>query len=59
MAKKVKAHKYHNRDEFLHDMELIEENSVAYNGEESQFTEKAKRLVRICRDTLEEVGRLT
>ena len=55
VAKKVKAHKYHNRLEFLHDIDLILENSVAYNGEESQFTEKARALGRICRDTLEEV----
>jgi hypothetical protein len=56
VAKKVKAHKYHNREEFLYDVDLILENSIAYNGEESQFTEKARALGRICRDTLEEVN---
>lgn len=57
VAKKVKAHKYHNREEFLYDVDLILENSIAYNGEESQFTEKARALGRICRETLEEVSK--
>ena len=56
VAKKIKAHKYHNRSEFMHDVELILENSVAYNGAESQFTEKARAMVRICQETLEEVS---
>lgn len=56
IAKKVKAHKYHNRQEFLYDVDLILENSIAYNGQESQFTEKAKNLGQICRETLEEVN---
>ena len=55
VAKKVKAHKYHNRKEFLDDVDLILENSIAYNGAESQFTEKARALGRICAETLEEV----
>ena len=55
VAKKIKNHKYHNRTEFLQDVELILENSIAYNGQESQFTEKAKALVRITSDTLDEV----
>ena len=56
VAKKIKAHKYHNRTEFLHDLDLILENSIAYNGQESQFTEKAKALGRIAAETLEEYG---
>jgi len=56
VAKKVKAHKYHNRNEFLHDIGLILENSIAYNGETSQFTEKARALGRISAETLEEVS---
>ena len=55
VAKKIKCHKYHNRSEFLRDIELILENSVAYNGIESEFTEKAKALLKICAVTLEEV----
>ena len=55
VAKKVKAHKYHNRKEFLDDVDLILENSIAYNGAESQFTEKARALGRICAETIEEV----
>lgn len=56
IAKKVKAHKYHNREEFLHDIDLILENSIAYNGQESQFTERARSLGRLCRETLEGVS---
>jgi len=56
VAKKIKCHKYHNRSEFLRDIELILENSVAYNGIESEFTEKAKALLKICAVTLEEYG---
>lgn len=56
VAKKIKNHKYHDRTEFLSDIELILVNSIAYNGQESQFTEKAKALVQICAETLEEVS---
>lgn len=56
VAKKIKNHKYHDRTEFLSDIELILVNSIAYNGQESQFTEKAKALVQICAETLEEYG---
>lgn len=56
VAKKIKNHKYHDRTEFLGDIELILVNSIAYNGQESQFTEKAKALVQISADTLEEYG---
>ena len=55
VAKKIKAHKYHNRIEFIQDIELILENSIAYNGIESQFTDKARNLVRISTETLDEV----
>ncbi|KAL0280152.1 UNVERIFIED_CONTAM: hypothetical protein PYX00_001531 [Menopon gallinae] len=54
IAKKVSSHKYHNRKEFLADVELILENCIAYNGKESPFTLKAEALVRVCKQTLEE-----
>lgn len=49
IAKKVSSHKYHNRKEFLSDVELILENCIAYNGKESPFTLKAEALVRACK----------
>lgn len=49
------AHKYHNRHEFLRDIEQILENCTVYNGKESPFTQKAELLVKVCKETLDEV----
>ncbi|KAG5898078.1 hypothetical protein JTB14_001783 [Gonioctena quinquepunctata] len=54
ITKRVAAHKYHSRHEFLVDIEQILENCVLYNGKDSAFTEKAERLVKMCRATLDE-----
>ncbi|KAL3284682.1 hypothetical protein HHI36_018831 [Cryptolaemus montrouzieri] len=54
ICKRVAAHKYHSRFEFLGDIEQILENCVLYNGKDSPFTEKAEQLVKVCRSTLEE-----
>jgi len=54
ITKNIKAHKYHNRDDFLTDVELLLHNSVAYNGPDSQFSRKAQQIVDICRTTLQE-----
>lgn len=54
IAKKVAAHKYHNRRDFLADMELIYENSLKYNGKNNAFTEKAEAVVRACKADLEQ-----
>ncbi|XP_034951275.1 transcription initiation factor TFIID subunit 1 [Chelonus insularis] len=54
IAKKVAAHKYHSRYEFLHDVEQILENCALYNSKESSFTKKAETLVRVCKETLDE-----
>lgn len=50
------GHKYHNRKEFLADINLILENSIAYNGEDSEFTQQAKRLISVASESLEEVN---
>lgn len=50
------AHKYHNRHEFLVDVQQILENCILYNGKDSPFTQKAEQLVKIAKDTLEEVS---
>lgn len=55
MANKVKEHRYQNRQDFLNDMDRMVENSITYNGEESHFTEKAKRLGSICRHIFDKV----
>lgn len=54
IIKNVKAHKYHNRDDFFYDVELLYKNSLQFNGSESQFTQKAKEIVEACRAALEE-----
>ncbi|XP_025829249.1 transcription initiation factor TFIID subunit 1 [Agrilus planipennis] len=54
ISKKVAAHKYHSRQEFLNDVQQILENCVLYNGKESVFTQKAEVLVKVCKATLDE-----
>lgn len=54
ITKNIKAHKYHNREDFLGDVELLYQNSITYNGPDSQFTKKAQQIVDICRSTLQE-----
>ncbi|CAH1372514.1 unnamed protein product [Tenebrio molitor] len=54
ISKKVAAHKYHSRHEFLNDIEQILQNCILYNGRDSPFTEKAEQLVKICKATLYE-----
>ncbi|PNF40464.1 Transcription initiation factor TFIID subunit 1 [Cryptotermes secundus] len=56
IAKKVSSHKYHNRYEFLADIERILENCILYNGKDSTYTQKAEKMVNVCRTTLEEYG---
>lgn len=50
------GHKYHNRKEFLADINLILENSIAYNGEDSEFTQQARKLVSMATESFEEVN---
>ncbi|XP_022251880.1 transcription initiation factor TFIID subunit 1-like isoform X3 [Limulus polyphemus] len=54
IIKNTKSHKYHNREDFFCDVELIHKNSVLFNGQESQFTKKAKEIVDTCRIALDE-----
>ncbi|XP_056630576.1 transcription initiation factor TFIID subunit 1 isoform X2 [Diorhabda sublineata] len=54
ISKKVAAHKYHSRHEYLLDVEQILENCILYNGKDSTFTEKAEILVKACKETLDE-----
>ncbi|KAM0729480.1 Transcription initiation factor TFIID subunit 1 [Formica fusca] len=54
ISKKVSAHKYHSRHEFLRDIEQILENCTLYNGKDSPLTNKAELLVKVCKETLDE-----
>lgn len=49
------AHRYHNRHDFMVDVEQILENCILYNGKDSPFTEKAELLVRTCKAACDEV----
>ncbi|KAK0086570.1 hypothetical protein PV325_002974 [Microctonus aethiopoides] len=53
IAKKVTAHKYHNRHEFLRDIEQILENCALYNTKESPLTKQAEIVVKIAKETLD------
>eukprot|EP00095_Tigriopus_kingsejongensis_P010565 maker-scaffold2286_size17589-snap-gene-0.4 protein:Tk10565 transcript:maker-scaffold2286_size17589-snap-gene-0.4-mRNA-1 annotation:"transcription initiation factor tfiid subunit 1 isoform x2" len=47
ISKRVGKHTYHSSHEFLHDVELIYTNSLEFNGHESEYTAKAKKLLEI------------
>lgn len=55
ISKRVSAHKYHSRYEFLNDINQIFLNCETYNGKESPFTLKAEAMVKACKATLAEV----
>merc|ERR1719474_472922 len=52
ISRKITSHKYHTRDEFVKDMKLIYLNSLTFNGENSEFTAKAKTILDTVEDTL-------
>ncbi|CAH0579290.1 unnamed protein product [Chrysodeixis includens] len=56
MGKKIQAHKYHSRNEFLRDIQLLVDNCRAYNGPNSQFTRQAEIILKITQDSLEQFG---
>ncbi|XP_050421868.1 transcription initiation factor TFIID subunit 1-like [Adelges cooleyi] len=53
IASRVSSHKYHNRKEFLDDINLILENSIAYNGENSDYTQHARTLIKAANNFIE------
>lgn len=52
VTKKVAAHKYHSRQEFLADIALISKNCEQYNGAESTFTAQSKVLLEAATTSL-------
>lgn len=59
VSKKVAAHKYHSRVEFLEDIELIAKNCEQYNGTDSNFTKQAKMMYEFAKKALEDVNILS
>ncbi|KAL5010007.1 hypothetical protein ScPMuIL_012312 [Solemya velum] len=54
LQRKVQGHRYQTRDQFVYDVELLYQNSVLYNGPNSNFTGTAEIMLAICRDKLSE-----
>ncbi|XP_030762639.1 transcription initiation factor TFIID subunit 1 [Sitophilus oryzae] len=54
ISKKIITHRYHNRHDFLVDVQQILENCILYNGKDSPYTEKAEMLVHTCKAALDE-----
>merc|ERR1712183_723780 len=52
ISRKISSHKYHSRQEFITDMELIYQNPLVFNGENSEFTVKARVICDTVLDTL-------
>jgi transcription initiation factor TFIID subunit 1 len=47
VEKKVATHQYHSREEFIRDIELIHSNSLTFNGADSEYTAKAKKILDV------------
>ncbi|XP_072931963.1 transcription initiation factor TFIID subunit 1 [Epargyreus clarus] len=54
IGKKIQAHKYHSREEFLRDIQLLVDNCRAYNGPVSQFTRQAEAVLKVTQESLEQ-----
>ena len=53
VTKKVSAHKYHSRSDFLTDIQLIANNCEKFNGIDASFTKQAKILVDFTKQALD------
>lgn len=51
----VQLHKYHHREQFIEDVELILTNSIKYNGPDSSYTNIAAKIVEVAKENLAEV----
>ncbi|XP_047505448.1 transcription initiation factor TFIID subunit 1 [Pieris napi] len=54
IGKKIQAHKYHSRAEFLRDIQLLVDNCRAYNGLNSQFTRQAEAVLQVTQESLDQ-----
>ncbi|XP_037955889.1 transcription initiation factor TFIID subunit 1 isoform X1 [Teleopsis dalmanni] len=54
MRDHIRTRRYHNREEFLADLNQIVENSTLYNGANSSFTMAAQRMIQKCFELLSE-----
>ncbi|GBP21203.1 Transcription initiation factor TFIID subunit 1 [Eumeta japonica] len=56
IGKKIQAHKYHSRADFLRDIQLLVDNCRAYNGPGSQFTRQAEAILAATKEALDQFG---
>lgn len=54
LLKNVQLHKYHHREQFIEDVELILTNSIKYNGPDSSYTNIAAKIVEVAKENLAE-----
>ena len=52
IGKRVSKHMYHTRDEFWNDIDLIHKNSIQFNGPDSEYTHKAKKILDVTKEAL-------
>ena len=53
---KIQGHQYQSREMFEHDIQLIHDNSVKYNGKDHSYTATAKKMLDTCLVLIQEVS---
>ncbi|KAL5968160.1 Transcription initiation factor TFIID subunit 1 [Taenia solium] len=56
LEKLIKDNRYHSREEFFNDADLILSNCRQYNGDESVLTRIARKMLDVAHSTLDEVA---
>ena len=52
---RIKEKKYETREAFIHDLNLLVQNSELYNGPKSVLTDTAKKMLDLCLERIAEV----
>lgn len=55
-SQNVQSHKYHSKEQFVEDAELLYTNSLQYNGVDHAVTNTARKLMEVMKEELNEVG---
>ena len=55
VCQNVQNHKYHTGEAFLEDVQLMHNNSMAYNGKDSTLTRTSLRMLQQCEEMIQEV----
>lgn len=54
IATNAKEHRYHSRQQFMDDLQLMYENSLKFNGPENPITKKGLELIEVAKQCMEE-----